>query len=231
MKQILKSVAHAIATLIVLPLWILYVITRALSGSLRAFPGFAQCLSLLPGTSGVYVRRAFYQLVLSRCGTDSCISFGTVFSHPTAEIGESAYIGIGCMLGDVTLGNDVLLGSHVSIINGNRQHGIDRLDVPVREQAGTYPRITIGADTWIGDRAIVMADVGQHAVVGAGSVVTKPVPDFAIVVGNPARQIGDRRNLSSVSNEVDQERTSESCVETKTESASVEQALKVLMKP
>jgi acetyltransferase-like isoleucine patch superfamily enzyme len=80
----------------------------------------------------------------------------------------------------------------VSIINGNRQHGIDRLDIPVREQPGQYPRITIGEDTWIGDRAIVMADVGRHCVVGAGSVVTKPVPDYAIVVGNPARIQGFR---------------------------------------
>jgi virginiamycin A acetyltransferase len=80
----------------------------------------------------------------------------------------------------------------VSIINGNKQHGIERLDIPVREQPGVYPRITIGQDSWIGDRALVMADVGRHAVIGAGSVVTKTVPDYAIVVGNPARIIGYR---------------------------------------
>ena len=93
------------------------------------------------------------------------------------------------MIGDVTLEDDVLIGSHVSIINGNRQHGIARLDIPIREQSGEWPRITIGRDTWIGDRAVVFADVGKHCVIGAGSVVTKPIPDYAIAVGNPARVI------------------------------------------
>ncbi len=90
------------------------------------------------------------------------------------------------MIGDVTLEDDVLLGSHVSVINGNRQHGIERLDVPIREQPGEYPRVTIGRDSWIGDRSIVMANVGKHCVIGAGSVVTKPIPDYAIAFGNPA---------------------------------------------
>lgn len=103
------------------------------------------------------------------------------------------------MLGDVTLGEDVLIGSHVSIINGNRQHGIDRLDIPVREQQGIYPHVTIGRDTWIGDRAIVMANLGAHCVVGAGSVVTKPVADYEIVVGNPARTIGSRNPATEAS--------------------------------
>ena len=93
------------------------------------------------------------------------------------------------MLGDVEIAANVLIGSNVSIINGNRQHGIERLDIPIREQPGEFPKVQIGTDSWIGDRAIVMADVGEHCVVGAGSVVTKPVPDYAIVVGNPARVV------------------------------------------
>jgi serine acetyltransferase len=44
-----------------------------------------------------------------------------------------------------------------------------------------------------------MADVGKHCVVGAGSVVTKPVPDYAIVVGNPARIQGFREQPKAVS--------------------------------
>jgi acetyltransferase-like isoleucine patch superfamily enzyme len=101
-------------------------------------------------------------------------------------------VGPFCSLGDVTLGDDVLIASHVSIANGGAQHGIERLDIPVREQPGDYPRITIGCDTWIGDRAVVLANVGKHCVIGAGSVVTKPIPDYAIAVGVPARVIGSR---------------------------------------
>src|SRR5262249_34352246 len=122
--------------------------------------------------------------------------FGTLFSHPTAEIGRDVYVGPFCCLGDVTLEDDVLLASHVSVTNGSAQHGIERLDIPVREQPGTWPRVTIGRDSWGGGRAVVGADVGKHCVIGAGSVVTRPVPDGAIAVGVPARIIGSRLSFS-----------------------------------
>jgi acetyltransferase-like isoleucine patch superfamily enzyme len=187
MKAGVKAVADAVAFLLVIPAFLLYQIGRLLIGSEKAFPGWSQAFSLIPGLTGIYLRRAFCRLVLSRCASDSCLSFGTVFSHPTAEVGRRVYVGLYCCLGDVTLEDDVLLGSQVSIMNGTSQHGIERLDVPIREQPGDWPRITIGRDTWIGDRAVVMADVGKHCVVGAGSVVTKRVPDFAVVAGVPAR--------------------------------------------
>jgi acetyltransferase-like isoleucine patch superfamily enzyme len=135
------------------------------------------------------MRRAFYAQVFPRCSTDCCLSFGTVFSHPTAEVGRGVYVGAYCCLGDVTLEDDVLLGSHVSVTNGGAQHGTGRLDIPVREQPGVWPRVTIGRDTWVGDRAVVMADVGRHCVIGAGSVVTRALPDNAIAAGVPAKVI------------------------------------------
>jgi virginiamycin A acetyltransferase len=187
-----KGIANALATGVVAFPFVCYRCSCLFVGPYRAFPGWSQLFSLLPGMIGIYLRRAFYRMVLPTCGGGVCISFGTVFSHPTAKLGQRVYVGIGCMLGDVTLGDDVLVGSHVSVINGRRQHGIDRLDIPVRDQPGVYPRVTIGHDTWIGDRAIVTADLGKHCVVGTGAVVTKPVPDYAIVVGNPARIQGFR---------------------------------------
>lgn len=187
MKTTLKLFADSGCTLLVLPAVLAYRLAAVVIGKGKAFPGWSQAFSLLPGTSGVYLRRAFYRWVLPRVGRDVWISFGTVLSHPTAEFGDKVYVGVGCMIGDVTLEHDVLLGSHVSIINGNRQHGIERLDVPIREQAGEFPRVTIGRDTWIGDRSIVMADVGEQCVIGSGSVVTKPLAERAIAVGNPAR--------------------------------------------
>jgi virginiamycin A acetyltransferase len=192
MKQALKTVCNALAMLLVLPCWLGYCLGSLLMGPERAFPGWSQAMSLLPGLSGAYLRRAFYWLVLPRCGLDAHISFGTVFSHPTAEIGRTAFVGIGCCLGAVTLEDDVLIGSHVSIANGGAQHGIERLDIPIREQPGQWPRITIGCDSWIGDGAVVLADVGKHCVIGAGSVVTMPIPDYAIAVGVPARVIRSR---------------------------------------
>jgi len=193
MKTVFKTIADIVASATVLPLSIAYSLAALAMGPHRAFPGWSQGMSLLPGLTGVYLRRAFYRWVLPRCGAGSVVSFGTVFSHPTAEIGENTYVGVFCSLGDVTIGDDALIGSHVSIMNGSRQHGTSRLDIPVREQPGEWPRVMIGRDTWIGDRAVIMCDVGEHCVVGAGSVVTKPVPDYAIVVGSPARVVGWRK--------------------------------------
>jgi virginiamycin A acetyltransferase len=197
MKKWTKSFLDIVAILLISPIWAMYALSACAMHKQNVFPGFSHAMSLIPGSCGVYLRRAFYRMVLPRCDADVCISFGTVFSHQTASLGKTAYIGIGCMIGDVTIEEDVLVGSHVSIINGNRQHGIARLDIPVREQPGEFPRITIGRDTWIGDRAVVMADVGKHCVIGAGAIVTKSLDDYAIAVGNPARVIGSRKTDAS----------------------------------
>lgn len=57
-----------------------------------------------------------------------------------------------------------------------------------------FERVRIGADSWIGNAAVVMANVGAHCVVGAGSIVVSDVPDWCVVAGNPARML---RRLSS----------------------------------
>jgi acetyltransferase-like isoleucine patch superfamily enzyme len=187
MKACLKAVANGVAMMVVFPAFLWYQVARGLLGRQQAFAGLSQGFSLIPGLGGIYLRRAFYRLVLPRCDTDACLCFGTIFSHPTARVGKSVYVGPYCCLGDITLEDDVLLGSQVSIMNGGEQHGIERLDIPIREQPGRWPHVTIGNDTWIGDRAVVLADIGSHCVVGAGSVVTKPLPDYAIAVGVPAK--------------------------------------------
>jgi virginiamycin A acetyltransferase len=187
MKQPLKTIASLVALLVVLPAVACYRLAAAMVGPARVFPGWSQLFALVPGLTGAYVRRAFYRFVLARCDDGACITFGTVFSHSTASVGRNVYIGAFCCLGDVTLEDDVLLGSHVSVANGAGQHGIERLDVPIREQPGVWPRVTIGRDTWVGDRATVLADVGRHCVIGAGAVVTEPIPDYAIAVGVPAK--------------------------------------------
>jgi virginiamycin A acetyltransferase len=185
----IKFAADSVAFLAVVPAVVLYRLGRMILGTDKAFAGWSHVFSLIPGNTGVYLRRAFYGLVFHRCGAGASIGFGTVFSHPGCTIGRNAYVGVYCCLGEITLNDDVLIGSHVSIMNGSGQHGIDRLDIPVREQPGQWPHVTIGRDSWIGDRSIVMANVGQHCVIGAGSVVTTPIPDYAIAVGSPAKII------------------------------------------
>ncbi len=189
MRRFVKRAADGVAVVLVLPMFLLYRLGCCLIGSKRAFPGWSQAMSLFPGLLGVFLRRAFYRLALTGVEDDVCISFGVIFSHATAKIGRTVYIGpFGC-LGDVTLADDVLLGSHVSVTNGGNQHGTDRLDIPVREQPGTWPRVTVGEDTWVGDHAVIMADVGKKCLIAAGAVVTRPIPDYAVAAGVPARVI------------------------------------------
>ncbi len=202
MKLVAKSLARGLCAILVFPMTLWYLAAAGLQGRDRAFRSASEGMSLLPGTMGVYLRFAFYRQVLQRCESDACVSFGTVFSHAGLKLGRSVYIGNHCSIGDVTLEDDVLLASHVSIMNGSKQHGTQRLDVPVREQPGIFEHVTIGKDTWIGERAVVTADVGRHCIVGAGAVVTKPVPDYAIVVGVPAKLVGDRRDRAPESGSV-----------------------------
>jgi virginiamycin A acetyltransferase len=193
MKSFLKVLADSLAIALVFPAFCLYRVAALGLGPEKAFPGWSQLFSLFPGLTGAYLRRGFYRLVFPYCGEGAWIGFGTIFSHPTARIGRYVYAGAYCCLGDVTLGDDVLLGSQVSIINGSGQHGTDRVDVPIREQEGQWPRVTIGHNSWIGERSVVMADVGHHCLIGAGSVVTSPIPDYAVAVGVPARVLRYRQ--------------------------------------
>jgi acetyltransferase-like isoleucine patch superfamily enzyme len=192
-KVALKAGLNLFAAALILPAVLAYRLGALALGPEKAFAGWSQAFSQLPGLSGAYLRRAFYRLVLPRCGADCFVGFGTVVSHPTAALGRKVYVGPFCCLGDVTLEDDVLLGSNVSVINGGGQHGIERLDVPVREQPGRWQRVTVGRDSWVGDRSVVLADVGCHCVIGAGSVVTKPIPSYAIAVGVPARVVRFRQ--------------------------------------
>lgn len=182
-----KWLVNGAAGGLVLPLVLLWHIGAKCLGPDTVFPGWSQMLSLIPGLTGQYLRRAFYSRVLRRCGADSCVTFGTIFSHPTVAIGRNVYIGAYCSIGDVTIEDDVLIASRVSIMNGSAQHGTERIDVPIREQPGEFVPVTIGEGTWIGEQATVAADVGRHCVIGAGAVVTRPIPDYAIAVGVPAR--------------------------------------------
>ena len=197
MKSMAKTFMSVSSFLTVLPAVLVYKLHALMVGSDQAFPGWSQTFSTIPGRLGVYHRHAFYRCSLKRCEADASVGFGTIFSHPGASLGKTVYIGNYCSIGDVEIGDDVLIASHVSIMNGCNQHGIDRFDVPVREQIGVYEEVTIGEDTWIGERATVAASVGKHCVVGAGSLVLKPLPDYAVAAGVPAKIIRDRRDVAS----------------------------------
>ncbi len=197
MKALAKKTVRLICRLLVLPAVMTCRLQVGLIGADAAFAGWPQLFSLLPGLTGEYLRHAFYEAAAGRCDEDACISFGTIASHQGICIGRSAFIGSYCSLGNVTIEQDVLIASHVSVMNGCRQHGTSRLDIPIREQPGKFLPVTIGEGSWIGERATIAADVGRQCIVGAGSLVLQPLPDYAVAVGSPARIIGDRRQMTT----------------------------------
>ena len=197
MKSLAKLTLRTVAFVMVLPAIAMFRVQAALMGESQTFPGWSQLFSLLPGNSGEYLRHAFYRATTGQCGDNACISFGTVAADAGIRIGRAVYIGNFCSLGNVTIEDDVLIASHVSVMNGCTQHGTSRIDIPIKEQPGEFVPVTIGAGSWIGEHATVAADVGQHCIVGSGSLVLKPIPDYAIAVGSPARIIGDRRETAT----------------------------------
>jgi virginiamycin A acetyltransferase len=192
MRHALKAIARSAALVVVVPALISYWIRRALIGELRAFEGSAQAFALLPGTWGVYVRRAFLSRVLAECHPSAVIAFGVLLSDPRASIGAAAYIGPGSQIGFARIERDVLIGSGVIVTSGRGAHGTDDVTRPIRDQPGARHPVTIGEGSWIGSGTVVMADIGKHTVIGAGAVVAKPIPDFVVAAGVPARVIRSR---------------------------------------
>ena len=128
------------------------------------------------------------------------------FSHimPNCRIGLKCNIGQNVVVSpDVTLGNNVKVQNNVSIYSGvnceddvflgpsmvftnvtNPRSGVNR--------RGQYSKTTVKKGASIGANATIVCghDIGEFAFIGAGAVVTKDVPAYALLVGNPARQMG-----------------------------------------
>lgn len=187
-----KDLAYWAATLAVMPALASFLVRGWIVGPDRALEGSSQMLSLVPGLLGQYLRRAFFARALDRCHPSVTIEFGVLFSKVGARIDEQVYIGPRCHLGLVHIEADVLIGPGVHVPSGRSTHGTADPTRPIREQAGTRTVVTIGRGSWIGSSAVVMADVGRDTVVGAGSVVTHPLPDRVVAVGGAARVIRSR---------------------------------------
>ncbi|HEB66746.1 MAG TPA: acyltransferase [Gammaproteobacteria bacterium] len=189
MKHAAKKAAQFASLTLILPFFLVYRLLSLLGSKDGAFAAASQALSLFPGTAGSYLRVAFYRIAMRHCHSDLFIGFGTLFSQWDTSLGQGIYIGPQCNIGKCHIGADCLIGSGVHVMSGSRQHRFDDLNTPIREQGGEFTRTTIGEDCWIGNGALIMANIGNKCLVGAGAVVTSDVPDFAIVAGNPARVI------------------------------------------
>lgn len=159
--------------------------------------------------------QAEYQVLLKRLygvtvGPNIYLSpAAAIIGFPPGEIftmGSDGFVAGGCYVtGDVSLGNKctlnpyatvrgrvrggdgVRIGAYACMVGFN--HGFARIDVPIHEQPHTSKGIVLGDDIWVGSQVTVIdgVTVGSHTILAAGAVVTKNVPDYAIVGGNPAK--------------------------------------------
>lgn len=146
--------------------------------------------TFLIGGFAKWLRGICGKLILTSCGKNINIEKGAIFSSHVS-LGDNSGIGRGSSIsGTVEIGKDVMMGPYCTIYC--RNHAFDRLDIPMREQ-GYLPekKVVIEDDVWLGGHVIILPGVhiGKGAIVGAGAIVTKDVPEYAVVGGNPAKVI------------------------------------------
>lgn len=121
-------------------------------------------------------------------------------SHPTLSgrltIGRNVVIGPRVMLdtcGGLVIEDGVTLSLQALVLT--HDHTIKSRSVHWRQQPKIARPVRIGKESWVGADATVLgptSEIGEGAIVGASSVVTRPVPAYAVAVGNPARVVRDR---------------------------------------
>ena len=186
--RLLKRVLRASFSLLVLRRLLVYRVANAMLGR-RAFSASSESIARVPGLRGVYLRQAFYSRTLSYCGQDVYFGWNSVFSMTEAGVGDRVYIGRYCSIGFGEIGEGAMLADGVQVLSGGHEHGEAREGVAMQDQPQSYHRVRIGRDVWIGTGAVIMADIGDGCVIGAGAVVTRPVPPGSLAVGVPARVV------------------------------------------
>lgn len=152
----------------------------------------------LPGSKfGMWFRKQLCKKIFLKTSASFKVHAGVDFgSGALIKIGENSSFNKGAWIGnDTVLGNNVMMGPNVSILSGS--HNFDRLDIPMNEQGAPKRKpVIIGNDVWIGTRSIILpgVNIGNHSIIGAGSVVTRDVPEYGIVGGNPAKVIKYRNS-------------------------------------
>lgn len=131
--------------------------------------------------------RLMHELFAGRIGEGSRVMTPlTVVRANCVTIGRNVVVMNGCLMmsaGGIIIDDDVQIAANVQLISNNHD--------PYERNVITCKPVHICKGAWLGAGSTVLpgVTVGRHAIVGAASVVTKDVPDYAVAVGNPARVI------------------------------------------
>ena len=140
--------------------------------------------------------------MFAKCGKKLNVNQGVYFgSGRDIQIGNYVGFAKGFVVHNrlLTIDDYVMIGEDSMFLGSG--HGFDRLDIPIGQQESKEKTpLDIASDVWIGARVIILPGcrrIGHGAIVGAGSVVTKDVPDYAIMGGNPAKILKFRNNTET----------------------------------
>ena len=149
------------------------------------------------GYLGILKRYCLLKTVAKSCGENVSIFENTVIRNvDKISFGNNVAVQPFCYLdgdGEIEIGSEVGLAHGVTILSST--HNIDSTDIPHTDQGLTKKKVIIHDDVWFGCKSTVLMglEIGEGAVIGANSVVTKDVKPYAVCVGAPAREIRCRK--------------------------------------
>jgi acetyltransferase-like isoleucine patch superfamily enzyme len=190
-KTAIKRFIFFIAFILTLPLIILTWIEVLFFGkqSERIYGFCKELLAVIPTLIGAYLRLAYYKSVCSHIGFDVQMLTGSMIAHRDTVIRKGTIIGTYTIIGYADIGENVIFGARISVLSGKYQHGRPGERGDEEEAKEEYTRIFIGANSWIGEGSIILANIGANCTIGAGSVLLKDAPDDSTFMGNPARKV------------------------------------------
>lgn len=131
----------------------------------------------------------------SRCSITAWHKRGKQVFSPKLYIGNNVTIGTDChitCINEIMILDGCLLGKMITISDNNHfSENHDLSDTPIKREISSKGAIRIEKGVWIADKATILAGVtiGEYSIIGSNAVVTKSIPPYSIVVGNPAKVI------------------------------------------
>jgi Acetyltransferase (isoleucine patch superfamily) len=190
MKKTLKSIFKIVLIIINFPFLIWYIARTKIPYA--NYKNVAISLSKYTGERGVLLRQAFYKRTLKECGDNLRVHYGAYFVYPNIKVGRDCTVEEYSIVSMCDLGNDVIIAARVSIMSGGNHHEVDDLNLKFVDSLLPLKHISIGSNVWIGTHAVIMNDVANGCVIGAGAVLTRKFEENMIIAGIPGAVIRKR---------------------------------------